>query len=241
MIALLNVEMRKLGGSLALLLAVLAPALPGVLAALAIATSTRTTTWWEILGRFVLPIWALFLLPMVVAAFTTLVAQIEYRSRGWDHLLALPLARWRVFTAKAFVVLAAVVLMTLLVLGFAFVGASLGGAIGGNPPTGALPWAGLAKVVPLLLAAAALLTGLQLWVALRFSNFVVPLGVGIAGTLVALAVAMTGTDQADWFPWVLPFKVLTAPDPVPAAIVGGLGGMVVLVAMIVDLSRRSFR
>lgn len=241
MIPLLHAEVRKLGGSLALLLAVLAPALPGLLAALATATSTRTTTWWEMFGRFALPIWALFLLPMVVAAFTTLVAQIEYRGRGWDHLLALPLARWRVFTAKALVVLAAVVVMTALVLVFTYAGASLGGAIGGNPLTGALPWTRLAGIVPPLLAATALLTVLQLWAALRFPSFVVPLVVGIAGTLVTLAVAMTGTDQADWFPWVLPFQVLTAPDPVPAATIGGVGGAIAFVCMIADLSRRSFR
>jgi len=241
MIPLLQAEMRKLGGSLALLLAVLAPALPGVLAALAIMTNKRPMGWEMVFSSFVLPIWALFLLPMVVAAFTTLVAQIEYRGRGWDHLLALPVARWQVFTAKALVVLAAAVLMTLLVLVFTYLGASLGGAVSGNPPKGTLPWKRLVELVPLLLAATAFLTAVQLWVALRFANFVVPLAVGIAGTLVALAVAMTRTDQADWFPWVLPFKVLTAPDPMRAAFIGGMGGVIVLAAMIVDLSRRSFR
>lgn len=241
MMTLLRTETRKLGGSLALLLAVLAPALPGALAALSLVSSPRGTQWSSIIGQFVLPIWALFLLPMVMAAFTTLVAQIEHRARGWDHLLALPLPRPRVFLAKAAVVLAAGALITVLVVLFAFLGASLGGAVSGRPPAGAIPWAKLAAVVTDVFAASALLTMLQLWVALRYANFVIPLAFGIAGTLVALAVAMTGSDQADWFPWVLPFKVVTDPDPVRFAIVGGVGGLVVLAAMIVDLSRRSFR
>lgn len=241
MIALLHAELRKLGGSLALLLAVLGPALPGVLAALAIATARRSTSWGSILTQFVLPIWALFLLPMIVAAFTTLVAQIEYRGRAWDHLLALPIARWRIFAAKALVVLGVTAAMTLLVVLFALLGAALGGTLSGRAPTGTVPMGRLGMMVAELLAAATFLSALQLWVALRYGNFVVPLAVGIAGTLVALAVAMTGTGQADWFPWVLPFRTLTAPDPMPLAVMGALGGAAVLMVMIVDLSRRSFR
>ena len=82
---------------------------------------------------------------------------------------------------------------------------------------------------------------LQLWVALRFASFVLPLVVGIGGTLVALAVAMTRTHQADWFPWVLPLKILSAPDPIPFALFGGIGGLILLAVMIGHLSRHNFR
>ncbi len=241
MIALLRAETRKLGGSLALLLAVLAPALPGLLTALSLLSARRSANWDGLFTSFVLPIWALFLMPMVVAAFATLVAQIEYRARGWDHLLALPVARWQVFLAKAAVVVAATVAMTGLVLIFTWVGGVVGGALSRHPPTGGLAWDRIGRSALLMLASSATLVVLQLWVALRFSSFVVPLGVGIGGTLVALAVSMTGTDQAGWFPWVLPFKVLTVPDGAPFALTGGLGGLVLLGLMIADLSRRSFR
>ncbi len=241
MITVLQVEIRKLNGSLALLLAVLAPALPGLLAALSLISTDRAPQWESILTGFVLPIWSLFLLPMVVAAFTTLVGQIEYRARGWDHLLALPIARWQLFLAKAVVVLAASAMMTLLVLLFAWVGASIGGAIGGHTPLGTLPWAKLARTVLLLLAGSTMLVVIQLWAALRFASFVMPLVVGIGGTLVAMAVAMTRTDQAAWFPWVLPLKILSAPNPVPFALLGGIGGLVLLAIMVTDLSRHSFK
>lgn len=241
MITLLQVELRKLNGSLALLLAVLAPALPGVLAALSLISADRSPRWASIFTGFVLPIWSLFLLPMVVAAFTTLVGQVEYRARGWDHLLALPIARWRLFLAKAVVVLAATAMMTLLVLLFTWMGASLGGAIGGHAPLGAVPWAKLAWIVSLLMTGATMLVVIQLWVALRFASFVMPLVVGIGGTLVAMAVAMTRTDQAAWFPWVLPLEILNAPDPIPFALFGGIGGLALLALMIGHLSRHSFR
>lgn len=56
-----------------------------------------------------------------------------------------------------------------------------------------------------------------------------------------MAVAMTRTDQADWFPWVPPFRILSAPHPVPFAMLGLASGVLLLVAMVVDLSRHSFR
>lgn len=241
MIAMLHVEIRKLNGSLALLLAVLAPALPGLLAALSLISTDRAPQWGPIFTGFVLPIWSFFLLPMVAAAFTTLVGQIEYRARGWDHLLALPIARWRLFLAKAIVVLAVSAMMTMLVLLFTWVGASIGGAISGHTPLGTLPWAKLGRTVSLLLAGTTMLIVIQLWAALRFASFVMPLVVGIGGTLVAMAVAMTRTDQAGWFPWVLPLKILTAPDPVHYAMLGGIGGLILMIVMIGDLSRHNFR
>jgi ABC-2 type transport system permease protein len=240
-IAILNVEARKLNGSLAALLSLAAPALPGGLAFLSLMTSDRTSSWTSVFNEFLLPIWALFLLPMIVAAFTTLVGQIEHRGRGWDHILALPISRWQVFLAKAIVVLATSCCSTLLALLFTWIGASLGGAFGGHVPVGNIPWQSLTRTMLLLWCGTSLMIVLQLWSALRFASFVVPLSVGIGGTLVALAVAMTHTQQAAWFPWVLPMKIVTSPDPAPFAFLGGFGGLVILVAMIVDLTRRDFR
>ena len=241
MITLIQIELRKLNGSLALLLALAAPALPGALAALSIISADRSPQWASIYTGFVLPIWTLFLMPMVVAAFTTLVGQVEVRARGWDHLLALPIAKCELFLAKSVVVLASAALMTLLVLLFTWVGASIGGAISGHAPLGSVAWGKLAQRVSLLLAGTTMLIVIQLWVALRFASFVMPLMVGIGGTLVALAVAMTGTDQAAWFPWVLPLKILNAPDPTAFAVFGATGGLVLLGVMIVHLSHHNFR
>ena len=83
-----------------------------------------------------LPLWALFLMPMIVAAFTTLLAQIEFQARGSDRLLSLPNLKWQVFMATTVVIYLALTGMTLLALIFTFVGALLGGLIGGHPPTG---------------------------------------------------------------------------------------------------------
>lgn len=234
-------EFRKLNGSLALLLAVVAPALPALLVMLSVATADSASQWSSIFDRFLLPLWALFLMPMIVTAFTTLVAQIEYQARGWDHLLALPIRKSQVFIAKAVLVVLGLAAITILALLFTWLGAVAGGIISSHPPTGSIPFNKLINMTGLLLSAALLFVAMQTWVALRFSSFVVPLAFGIGGTLVALAVAMTGTQKADWFPWVLPMKMLGTPDPTSFALIGGLGGVTVFALMVIDLSRRSFK
>ena len=240
MITLVFTELQKLRGSLALLVAVAAPALPGLLVMLALLSNDHAASWTDTY-RFALPLWALFLAPMVIAAFTALTAQLEHRGHGWDHLLALPIARWRIFAAKIIVTFATVVGMTVLVLGFASLGTLLGGAMGPGVPQEAFPWAKLVQQGALMIASMTTLVAIQLWIALRFANFVVPLVVGIGGTLVAMAVMMTRTQQAEWFPWVLPFNTLVTPAPERYAMVGLVTGLAILAAMIPALARHQFR
>ncbi|MES2336861.1 MAG: ABC transporter permease [Pseudomonadota bacterium] len=240
MIVLLRTEARKLRGSLALALAVAAPALPGLLSLLAMASGRNAPAWSSIFG-FAIPIWAMFLLPMTVAASTALIAQIEHRAHGWDHLLALPISRWQLFAAKLVVVAGVVAAMTVAMAGFTILLSMLGGLIRGEMPLGAIPWVRTARSVGYLLSASAMLVVVQLWSALRFANFVVPLGVGIGGTMVALAVAIVRTDKADYFPWVLPLNTLSGDDPALYATIGGIGGCALAVVMIVALARHSFR
>ena len=153
----------------------------------------------------------------------------------------MPIARWRIFAATIIVTLAAVVVMTVLVLGFASLGTLLGGMLGPGVPEEAFPWAKLMEQGALMTASMTTLVVIQLWVALRFANFVVPLVVGIGGTLVALAVMITRTQQAEWFPWVLPFNTLVTPTPERYALAGLVIGLAILAAMVPVLARHQFR
>jgi ABC-2 type transport system permease protein len=78
---------------------------------------------------------------------------------------------------------------------------------------------------------------LQLWVALRFSSFVPPLVFGIAGTFAAIAV--TNARDGVYFPWLLAFNMLMPPERQWIALmIGGIGGLIALIAMPLHLSRR---
>lgn len=239
--SLLWAELRKLNGSLAMLLAIVSPALVGLLCLLGTLSGDGPASWRNIMGMMTLPVWAFFLLPMTTTAFTALVGQTEYRTRAWDHLLALPIPRWAVYLTKAVAVMTTVALMTALVFVFAWLGSLLGGALSGRMPTGELPWGRIGRGVAAITGAAGLMVMLQLWVALRFANFVIPLGFGIGGTLVAISAMVTRSHDADWFPWLLPVNAVVKDEPTPFLLLGGLGGLAVLLLMVVDLSRREMR
>lgn len=241
MIRLLRAEAAKLNGSLALLLMVAAPAFPGVIAALATLFGRRVPSWESTLLNFALTLWAAFLLPMTVAAFAALLGQIEHRARGWDQLYAMPLPRWQVIAAKIVTMVVAVMAMTLLMLLFTSAGAAVGGGLRGEMPGGAIPWDQLARRVPALVAASLFLTMLLLWTSLRFASFVAPLLVGIGGVMVALAVAISGTDQADWFPWVITSRAMRDAGMQQAVTIGLVGAAVTAVVMVATLVRRDVR
>ncbi len=133
---------------------------------------------------------------MAAATFATLCAQVEYRAGSWDHLLALPVPRWHVFAAKALVAQAALVLMTVFLVFYTYALISLGGWIIGQQPSGDPLNSLVLQGTPRFLAAALLFTTIQLWIALRFGNFVIPLAVGIAGTFVGLTVTMVAANDA---------------------------------------------
>lgn len=238
MIAPFLAECAKLRRSLVLLLCVSAPAMVALIGMLAVLRSPRTGSW-AMFSIQASAIWAYFMLPMAVTALTVLAAQLEHGARSWNHLLALPLPRWRLFAAKAAVVVLLAAAMSLgLFLALPLAGATAEAIGGGRQLAGAYGWGDSAALLGRMFLSALLLIAIQLWAALRFRSFVPPLVLGIAGTFVG--VAATGSEYGIWFPWLIPTNAL-ASDPVRAEIalaVGGLGGLAALALMLADLSRR---
>lgn len=234
----LRVEQRKLRRSLALLLALAAPVLIAVFLFFNLLRDHQPRPW-DMWMANAAAVWAFFMLPMSVTALTALVAQVEHGSRAWDHLRALPLPRWHLYTAKLAWVLVVVALMSVAI---ALTGAAAVGLAGklrpALAPTGEMhSWIYLARFGRMYLASL-LLIAIQLWVALRYASFVPALAVGIGGTFFAV-VAMSAQIGVV-IPWLIPINVL-ANDPMRAQIalaVGLVGGLVAVALMLVDLSRR---
>jgi ABC-2 type transport system permease protein len=194
---------------------------------------------WQVFGTGTAGLWSFFMLPMSVKALTILMAQLEHGPRFWNHLLALPVARWQIFAAKAFVAVALVALMTVSLLGLIpFAGATVEAVKPGVQLTGTFEYGMQLKLLWTMFSGSLLLIAIQLWVALHFRSFVSPLVVGIGGTFVAAAA--TGSQYAAYFPWLLPTSAL-ATDPVKAEFairLGFWGGLAVLLLMLVFQSRR---
>ncbi|MDP3405366.1 MAG: ABC transporter permease [Brevundimonas sp.] len=238
MLAVLAVELRKLNRSLALLLALAAPTLIAIFVFFNMLRGDEPRPWLMYV-QGATAIWAFFMLPMSVTALTALVAHMEHGPRAWDHLRALPVARWKLYAAKAVCVLGVVAAMSVLNLvltwGAVTLAATLKPAVA---PTGVFDLAGQAILLGRVLLAAILMIAIQFWVALRFSSFVPALAIGIGGTF--FSVVATSAKQGVFFPWQMPVNMLgTEAWRVNTALGLGCGlGLVVLVAAIAHLSRR---
>jgi ABC-2 type transport system permease protein len=238
MLAVLAVELRKLNRSLALLLALAAPTLIALFVFFNMLRG-KVSSPWEMYTQGATAIWAFFMLPMSVTALTALVAHMEHGPRAWDHLRALPVARWKLYAAKAVCVLAVVAAMSVLNLmltwGAVTLAATLKPAV---TPTGVFDLAGQAILLGKVLLAAILMIAIQFWVALRFASFVPALAIGIGGTF--FSVVATSAKQGVFFPWQMPVNMLaTEAWRVNAALGLGCGlGLVAVVAALAHLSRR---
>jgi hypothetical protein len=238
MIAVLTVEARKLNRSLAALLAVAAPTLIAVFLFFNLLRGGKPQPW-EMWTQSSTGIWAFFMLPMSVTALTALVAHMEHGPRAWDHLRALPVARWKLYAAKAICVIAVVAAMSLLNLLLTLGAISAAAAIKPEiAPTGVLDLGGQVVMVGKVMLAAILLIAIQLWTALRFSSFVPALALGIGGTF--FSVVATAAKQGVFFPWQMPVNMLAteAWRVHTALVLGGGVGTVVLLLAIAHLSRR---
>jgi ABC-2 type transport system permease protein len=228
---LLAIELRKLRGTLALALCFLAPALVA-LVAIAIALRQAAPGWTMIVTN-TFGLWAYFVLPMTTAALAALVAQIEHGPRAWDHLFALPVRRMPMLLAKAAVLMLMLGLMSVLLVLLCFL---LGMIV--QPDAAAFPWGEAVRMAGASWAASCLMAVIELWTALRFRSFVPPIALGLTGTFVV--VAAMGAPEAAMVPWAMPLASLGLPggDPFWALAAGGLGGLVLMVAMTAHLARR---
>ncbi|WP_309627916.1 ABC transporter permease [Brevundimonas sp.] len=238
MLAVLSVEMRKLNRSLAAVLAVAAPSLIAVFGFFMVLRG-KAPQPWEMWMVSAIGIWSYFMLPMSVTALTALVAHMEHGPKSWDHLRSLPLPRWRLYAAKAVMVLAVVAIMSVLTLVLTWGAVMLAVTIKPNlTPTGALETGLYAATMGKVFLAAILMVAIQLWIALRFASFVPALVVGIGGTF--FSVVATSAKQGVFFPWQMPVNMLaTEAWRVNTALGLGCGlGLVVLVLATAHLSRR---
>ena len=238
MFAAIAAETLKLRRSLVLLLCVAAPSMVALLAAVMQMTREQPMEW-PMFARNCAAFWAFFMLPMTVTALTILLAQIEHGPRFWNHLLALPVARWRIYGAKAVVVIILVAAMTAAFVALIpLAGHAAEALASGVQLTGTYDPVDAARLLASMFAGSLLLIGIQLWAALRFRSFVPPLVLGIGGTFVAVIAA--GARKSAYVPWLIPTNALSS-DPVLAARTLGLGfwgGLALVGLMLFAMSRR---
>lgn len=239
-------ETLKLKRTLALRLAVVGPlaliALNGVVAYQRGPASFRgAENVWHQTMHEVFYFSSIMMLPLFIALQATLVAEVEHGSAGWKHLYALPIPRWAVYAAKQLAALALIGLSVgLLAVFTVFAGLALQAL---KPEMGfepRVPWGRLLAYAGGLFLSSWLILALHTWIGVRWPGFVLPLGVGILATFLALVVGDTGFGRV--FPWSLPQAVAEALSGGTFAwrtvAWSGLGGVVVALLSCRAVTRR---
>lgn len=196
---------------------------------------------WIRFGQQMLLFWALLALPLFITLETALLGGLEHRNDQWKHLSALPLPRWTVYVAKQVAGMALIGLsIGVLVIFTVLAGLGLQAFKPGIGFTDEIPWGRLIRFAVGVYLASWLIISMHTWISLRWRNFVVATGVGIAATIGALVIA--GSDLAAFYPWTLPGMMsdtfITGEVQWTGLIVGSLGGIVVALWGCRNVTRR---
>lgn len=161
---------------------------------------------------------------------SSLVANVEHQLSSWKQLLALPISRIAVFSAKfllCFLLLS--VSCILLPMGTVILGLCLGF------DSQLLPFADLARMGLYPLFAALPLLALQLWLSLTYRNPSLPVSLGVAISIISPFTMMSLPAQ---FPLNWPVFGFTGPNRAWFILAGLLTGAVILLMGMIHFNRK---
>lgn len=243
----LSAETLKLRGTLALWMALIAPAVVVVLYVLQLSTMDLSKgpprgDGWQTFLQSAMVLWAFLMLPLFVTLESALLAGVEHANHQWKHLLALPLPRATHYLAKLLVLIALVLLATLVLLVLLPAGGWLLDllqprlGIDGMPP-----WDFLVGRLFAIAAAAMLIVAVHTWAAVRWRSFTVAVSIGMVATVAGFLIGQSA-HYGHWYPWSMPLHVLGGEGQhLPFVVMAGLGGAVVAAMLgLGDFLRREF-
>lgn len=131
-----------------------------------------------------------FFLPFYLSLLITQVNFTENRIQGWKLLYAQPVPRALILFSKVGIIFLCCVTAYLLTALFAVVSSEILGLHEGTALITALKADFVTPMVKLMLVylSASLMMAMQFWLSLRFRNFIVPLGIGIAASILPIAI-----------------------------------------------------
>lgn len=161
------------------------------------------------LGTF--PFIAFILLPLFIVLITTLLIQIEYKSNTWKQVLASPQYLHSVLLSK-FIVVQGLTILMLLIFNVFMIGVAA--AIDYNYPQFSIlnylkSFDRLWYLNARTYVATFGMSALQFWLALRFRNFIAPLGIGLVCCVMSpiLLLELKWENVMDKFPHALSIVV----------------------------------
>lgn len=176
--------------------------------------------WQEHLGKG----WqnfSAFLLPMFVILTCSLIPQVEYKNNTWKQVFASPLSIGDIFFSKYLSIIAMVFFLFVMFNVFMLLAGVSADLI--HPKYSflekAVDWKGLIKMNFKSFISLLAIISIQYWLSLRFRNFIVPIGVGLA--LLVSALILLPWEHINKVPYAFPFLSFTG-SVGPAAAKPGL-------------------
>ena len=192
---------------------------------------------WHTMGTNSLRIWAVFMMPLLIALETALLNGIEHSDRQWKHIFALPVPRHAVYFSKIVVaqllILISTAILSLLTIIVGIIATHLRPELANVGP---IPFGWFAKYTVLVWAASWLIIAIHTWISTRWAGFPIPLGAGIGGTFFALFAASASVGK--YYPWLLPMNLFVDGRFKAALVLGIAGGLIATLAGCLEFVRR---
>ncbi|TCZ78792.1 permease [Paenibacillus albiflavus] len=171
---------------------------------------------------------SMFALVFGMTIITSMLANIEHQLNSWKQVLALPVSRISVYTAK-FILSFLLLLVSCSLLAVLTIVLGLSLQFGSDYPLVVI----IQKSFYPLLAALPILA-LQLWLSITMKNQAIPLTVGIVGTIFG----MFTKAMPDWLIWKWPTLINQAKVPEYSVYAGIIVGMFLLACGVFDFLKR---
>jgi hypothetical protein len=236
----LHAELLKLKRTLAFRVVFVLPLLIALLQFLVI---LRTRNYapgfnlWQTHPTNSFQIWAVFMMPLLIALVTALLNGIEHSDKQWKHLFALPVPRPAVYFAKLIVAQGLILMSTLVLAVFTVIVGIAGTYL--RPElvnAGPVPYVWIAKQAAFVWLASWLIIAIHTWISMRWAGFPIALGAGIGGTFFALFAASASLGK--YYPWLLPMNIFVNGRFEMALMLGIGGGIVAAVLGCCEFTRR---
>ncbi|MGG1879914.1 MULTISPECIES: ABC transporter permease [Paenibacillus] len=164
-----------------------------------------------------------------ITLISSLMANVEHQLSSWKQLLALPISRTAVFSAKF---VQAFLLLTVSCILLSAGTAVLGLLLGMSPQE--IPYVDLARVGFAPMLAAIPLLAIQLWMSMTLKNQGLPVGIGITASVVSVF-----TYQfPNWMPLKWPVLAYVGPGEVKVVGAGLCLGLVISLMGLIHFNRR---
>lgn len=158
---------------------------------------------WRFMAKLVQTYWGLLFLPLFITLQSALLAGIEHKGNLWKLLYAQPVRKLDILCAKYAIGFLIMAISQMLLFPLTIVMGLVLRVL--------VPGLGLESTIPVLdifilnatvLGLSIMIIAIQIWVSLRWSNFVTAVSLGIAATV--SGVIVVGSDVANYYPWTMP-------------------------------------